>query len=404
MSRITLSAQSLEGLFHNKGSSSTSTQGVQFDWALLLTALSLLAVGVVMVTSASVALAGDLNQQVLNYFWRHLVYLFLGLVAAWAVTQVSMQWWYQQSWWLLAMALVLLVLVLIPGIGKTVNGSTRWLNLGVISVQVSEVAKLCLIFYTAGYLVRRAEQVRASWWGFIKPLLVLMLVALLLLLQPDFGALVVTMAGVVGIIFLSGVRLKYFLALLLACIGSISVLAVSQSYRLERITAYIDPWADQYDTGYQLTQALIAFGRGEWFGVGLGNSVQKMFYLPEAHTDFVFAIVGEELGLLGVLIIIGLYAFLLGRALYIAVSAQQAGQQFNSLVAYGIALLLGIQSLINLGVNTGLLPTKGLTLPLISYGGSSLIISCVCVAILLRIHRELPQVDGPKPAREGAYE
>jgi len=362
------------------------------DKALILAAILIIITGVIMVTSASIALSEDSGQHALNYFWRHLVYLSAGLLVACFVLHLPMTWWQQKSSLFLLGALFLLVLVLVPGIGKTVNGSTRWLDFGVISVQVSELAKLCMIFYTASYLVRRFDQVKASWWGFVKPLLVLLLVSVLLLLEPDFGALVVIMASVVGMIFLSGVCFKHFATLLAVCIGSVSFLAVSQSYRLQRITAYIDPWADQYNSGYQLTQALIAFGRGEWFGVGLGNSVQKLFYLPEAHTDFVFAIIGEELGLLGVLGVIGLYAFILWRGMNIARLADLAGQRFNALVAYGVTLLLGIQALINLGVNTGLLPTKGLTLPLISYGGTSLIVSCMCIGLLLRIQLELPAV------------
>lgn len=365
--------------------------GIELDIPLLVVAIILLVTGLVMVASASVDIAEARNQQALYYFWRHSAYLIVGICAGFAFLRLPMRWWHEQSWALLAFALFLLVLVLVPGIGKTVNGSTRWLGLGIINVQASEIAKLCLVIYTASYLVRRFDQVRESWWGFSKPLLVLMLVAFLLLLEPDFGALVVTMSAVIGVIFLSGVRIKHFAALL--AVGSVSVgmLAVSQTYRLKRLTAYIDPWADQYDTGYQLTQALIAFGRGEWFGVGIGNSVQKLFYLPEAHTDFVFAIIGEELGLAGVLAVILLYAFLLWRGLDIARRAERAGQKFNALAGYGLTLLIGVQTLINLGVNTGLLPTKGLTLPLISYGGSSLIVSCVCIGVLLRIYMELPE-------------
>ncbi|OZG72035.1 putative lipid II flippase FtsW [Hahella sp. CCB-MM4] len=365
------------------------SHAVEVDLPLLGAAIALLAFGLVMVTSASLDVADVRNHQALYYFWRHGAYILIGLFVGFAMLRVPLRWWHEQSWVLLAIALAVLLAVLIPGIGRTVNGSTRWVGLGIINIQPSEIAKVCMVIYTASYLVRRMDEVRGSWWGFIKPLLVLMLVALLLLMEPDFGALVVIMSAIVGMIFLSGVALKHFGALLVMCVSSVALLAISQPYRLKRLTAYTDPWADQFNSGYQLTQSLIAFGRGELTGVGLGNSVQKLFYLPEAHTDFVFAIIGEELGLIGVLVVLALYGVLLWRGMSIARSAEKAGQLFNAYVGYGITLLLGVQALINLGVNTGLLPTKGLTLPLISYGGSSLIISCLCVGILLRIRAEL---------------
>ncbi|WP_431688025.1 putative lipid II flippase FtsW [Hahella sp. NBU794] len=367
---------------------SKNTQTMTLDMPLLGSALALAAIGLIMVTSASVDFADDANGQALYYMWRHLSYLLAGVAVGFVILRLPLQWWHKQSWILLVVALGFLVAVLIPGIGRTVNGSTRWISLGVINIQASEIAKVCLAIYTASYLVRRLDEVRGSWWGFAKPLLVLTLVALLLLMEPDFGALVVTMCAVVGMIFLSGVALSRFAALLMFCVGSVALLAVSQPYRLKRLTAYTDPWADQFDSGYQLTQALIAFGRGEWSGVGLGNSIQKLFYLPEAHTDFVFAIIAEELGLLGSLLIIVLFGVLLWRGMHVSRMAERAGQLFNAYTGYGVTLLLGGQALINLGVNTGLLPTKGLTLPLISYGGSSLIISSLCVAILLRIGSE----------------
>ncbi|WP_020409309.1 putative lipid II flippase FtsW [Hahella ganghwensis] len=376
---------------------------VEVDLPLLGAAFALLCFGLVMVTSASIDVAEVRNQQALFYFWRHSAYILIGLFCGFVMLRVPLRWWHEQSWVLLAIAMTVLLAVLIPGIGKTVNGSTRWISLGIINVQPSEIAKVCMVIYTASYLVRRMDEVRGSWWGFIKPLLVLMIVALLLLMEPDFGALVVIMAAVVGMIFLSGVALKHFGALLIMCVSSVALLAVSQPYRLKRLTAYTDPWADQFNSGYQLTQSLIAFGRGELTGVGLGNSVQKLFYLPEAHTDFVFAIIGEELGLIGVLVTLGLYGLLLWRGMSIAKSAERSGQLFNAYVGYGITLLLGVQALINLGVNTGLLPTKGLTLPLISYGGSSLIISCLCVGILLRIRAELGAEEKSKnKSQEGA--
>lgn len=300
---------------------------------------------------------------------------------------MPVSWWERSGWLLLGIGLLVLVLVLTP-MGRTVNGSTRWIPLGLFNVQVSEVAKLCLIAYLAGYVVRRRDELLNTWAGFLKPLVVLGLASVLLVIQPDFGATVVLVTAAAGMIFLSGVRLTRFAPLIgiLAVLGTI--LVVTQPYRLKRVVSYLDPWKDQFDTGYQLTQSLIAFGRGEWVGVGLGNSIQKLFFLPEAHTDFIFAIIAEEFGLLGALIVLGLFTALVVSGFVIARRADKAGMPFGACFSYGLTLLMGLQAGINMAVSTGLLPTKGLTLPLVSYGGSSLLITCIGIGVLARVEIE----------------
>ena len=283
-----------------------------------------------------------------------------------------------------------LILVLTP-LGLTVNGSTRWIPLGLFNVQVSEVAKLCLIAYLAGYVVRRRDELVNSWWGFIKPVLVLGLASALLVIQPDFGATVVLMTAALGMIFLSGVRLSRFMPLIGICVALGAVLIITQPYRLKRVVSYLDPWQDQFNTGYQLTQSLIAFGRGDWTGVGLGNSIQKLFYLPEAHTDFIFAITAEEFGLLGSMTVLMLFTTMVLTGFVIARKAEKQGMAFAACFSYGITLLMGLQAAINMSVNTGLLPTKGLTLPLMSYGGSSLMVTCIGLGILARVELERQQ-------------
>ena len=359
-----------------------------FDKVLLIVSLGLLVIGLVMIASASIDVADVRNSNPFYYFSRHATFIVLGLLVGAAAYCVPINWWQQNAWFLLSASLFLLVLVILPGIGKTVNGSTRWIGLGSINVQPSEIAKLFLVAYLAGYLVRRHDEVRASWWGFTKPMLVLTVAAFLLLSEPDFGATVVIGAAFMGMIFLSGARLHQFGVLVVVCLIVLMLLVWSQPYRMERLVGYTDPWADQFGSGYQLTQSLIAFGRGEIFGVGLGNSLQKQFYLPEAHTDFVFAILAEEFGLIGSIAIVCLFSLLVFRAFKIARKAEKKDMLFHAYFSYGIAILLGVQASINLGVNMGLLPTKGLTLPLVSYGGSSLVVSIACIAILLRVNHE----------------
>ena len=350
----------------------------------------LLFTGVVMVCSASMEIAAAKNGNAFHYLNRHLVYLCIAVAGGVLAWWVPLSLWQRSGGLLLLCAIALLVLVLVPGIGKTVNGSMRWVRLGVLNFQVSELAKLFLVIYLAGYLVRRLDEVRQQWTGFVKPLAVMAVMIVLLLAEPDFGAVVVMMTAVLGMMFLGGVRLIQFVSLIAVSAGAIALMAVSQPYRMQRLITFMDPWSEEnvYDSGYQLTQALIAFGRGDWSGTGLGNSIQKLFYLPEAHTDFVFAIIAEEMGLFGSVIVIGLLAALALRIFWIGHRAEQQGRFFSAYLAYGIGFIFSAQSLINLGVNTGLLPTKGLTLPLISYGGSSLLVSCIALAIVLRIDFE----------------
>lgn len=369
-----------------------SPRGVDLDVPLLLGCLVLLGLGLVMVTSASSEVAAAQLSGPLHYGIRQGSFLLIGLVAGAVVLMVPVATWKRLGWLLLAAAFVLLLLVLL--VGREINGSIRWIHLGPLNLQASELAKVFVVVYLAGYLVRRQEEVRESWRGFLKPIAVLIPMAVLLLLEPDFGATVVLLGAAAGMLFLGGVGLVRFGLSAGLAIGVVWLLVKTQPYRVARLTTFTDPWSDQFGAGYQLTQALIAFGRGEWFGVGLGNSIQKQFYLPEAHTDFVFAILAEELGMIGALATLALLVFVCLRALYIGLWAEQAKQHFAAYVAYGLALLWIGQILINIGVNVGLLPTKGLTLPFLSYGGSSLMICCVSLAMLLRIDWERRQLLG----------
>jgi len=356
------------------------------DWMLLLAVLALVGLGVVMVSSASLHLAGSGNS--FHYLSKHLIALALGLMAAFVALQVPSHWWEKGSTLLYFFGLLLLAVVLIPGVGKTVNGATRWVALGPFNLQTSEFMKLFMIFYMSGYLVRRQVEVAHSVWGVIKPLLLLSVAVIMLMAQPDFGTTVVLLATALGLLFLGGAPLWQFGLLLLLAVAGGAVLVITSPYRLERVTSFLNPWADPLDSGYQLSQALIAFGRGEWTGVGLGNGIQKQFYLPEAHTDFIMAVIGEEFGLVGTLTVIALFAILVWRAFSIGAAAESLQRRFAAYVCYGIGLWLGMQAFINVGVNVGMLPTKGLTLPFISYGSNSMIIACLAVGVLLRIHWE----------------
>ncbi|MCG8324403.1 MAG: putative lipid II flippase FtsW [Thiotrichales bacterium] len=360
----------------------------RYDGWLLGVIVFLLLLGLTMVTSSSVSIADRIYQDPLYYFWRQLIAVVSGVAFALLVMRMPLQFWQTISVPLLALGVLLLILVLMPGIGKEVNGSMRWISLGPIAFQASEPVKLCIIAYMAGYLVRQNDQVKTSFAGFIRPIAVVTAISGLLLLEPDYGACIVLFATTLGMLFLAGVPLSRFFTWVLAASMALATLAVLSPYRMQRLMSFIDPWQDPFNTGFQLTQALIAFGRGDWFGVGLGSSVQKLFYLPEAHTDFVFAVLAEELGLLGVVVVILLFGFLVIRSLIIGQMAESSGQLFAGYFAYGIGLLLGVQSFINIGVNMGLLPTKGLTLPLMSYGGNSVFVTCVLLGILLRIEYE----------------
>ena len=363
-------------------------RGIDLDFPLLAGCLALLGLGLVMITSASTEVAAALTGNPLYHMIRHLIYLALGLTAGVVTLLVPMAFWQRFGGTLLLVAVVLLIMVLLPGIGREVNGANRWIGFGMFNVQPSELAKLFTVLFLAGYLVRRQTEVREKLIGFLKPLAVLAPIAGLLLAEPDFGATVVLVGASIAMLFLGGVNLWRFIPLAAGVLAAGALVMTGQSYRMQRLTNFVDPWADQFGAGYQLSQALIAFGRGEWFGVGLGNSVQKQFYLPEAHTDFVFAVLAEELGMVGALATVALFVFVSVRALYIGLWAEKAKQLFSAYVAYGLAFLWIGQVLINIGVNVGLLPTKGLTLPFLSYGGSSLVICCVSLALLLRIEWE----------------
>jgi len=360
----------------------------RFDYLLLSGASALVVLGLVMVASASITLADRELGQPFYYAIRQAVYIGLGAVAGVSLFRLRLVLLEQAGLVLLVSGMALLLAVLVPGIGHEVNGSVRWINTGLFRLQVSEPAKLMILVYLASYLARHGEEVRTQLSGFIKPLVILGLAAILLLLEPDFGATVVLTATAMGMIFIAGVKLWQFSGMLGMAALSLGGLAVSSPYRMERLTTFLNPWADPFDSGFQLTQSLIAIGRGEWLGVGLGAGIQKLFYLPEAHTDFVFAVLAEELGLLGVCLVIALYTLIVWRAFVIAGTAEKAGNAFASLLAYGIGIWIGLQAFINMGVNMGLLPTKGLTLPLMSYGGSSMVVMCAAVALLLRVDFE----------------
>ncbi|MDG1944797.1 MAG: putative lipid II flippase FtsW [Halioglobus sp.] len=358
------------------------------DMPMILLALALLMVGLVAISSASIEYADWHYQNAWYHTQHHLVYLLASIITAAAVYCVKPQFWLDTGWWWLFAALALLILVLIPGVGREVNGSQRWLPIGPFTLQPSEFAKLAVVVYLAGYMVRREYEMRNQWQGFLKPMTVLFAMTLLLMIEPDFGATVIVSAAAFGMLFLAGVKLGHFLLVLLGALAALLVLVVSEPYRVKRLTAYTDPWADPYNTGFQLTQSLIAFGRGEWFGVGLGNSVQKLFYLPEAHTDFVYSIWAEETGFVGAIAVIGLYAALIGRILWAGRQSLKVGNPFGAYICYGVALIFSGQAFINMGVSSGLLPTKGLTLPFVSYGGTSLIVCCAMVGLVLRIDRD----------------
>jgi len=360
----------------------------RFDLSLVLAVAALLALGLVMVGSASIAIADRELSQPFYFLIRQSIFVIIGVAIASVVVMVPLYVWERFSALLLLSGIMLLMVLLIPGIGHSVNGSIRWLSLGVFNLQPSELMKLFVIVYLAGYLVRRGEEVRNRVWGFMKPMLLLMVIALLLLMEPDLGATAVIFATALGMMFLGGVRLWQFGVLLMMVLSAIAVLTITSPYRMERVTAFLNPWADPFNSGFQLTQSLIAFGRGEWFGLGLGGSIQKLFYLPEAHTDFVFAVLAEELGLLGSVSVVLLFSFIAWRAFRIAMNAQKLGLDFAAYTAFGISLWICMQAFINIGVNMGVLPTKGLTLPLMSYGGSSMLVTCTAIALLLRVDIE----------------
>lgn len=363
---------------------------VDLDQGLIWTIVFLLGLGLVMVYSASIAIA-DAGRGVGGtgyYLLRHASYLAVGLLLGLLAFLVPMRAWQKYAVHLLAFGALLLVLVLIPGIGLEVNGSRRWISLFVVNFQPSELMKFFVVIYAAGYVVRKANCLDSFREGFLPMLLIMSIVGTLLLLEPDFGAFVVVTVLIMVILFLGGMSLKLYAGLICFLLIGLGLLILDEPYRMDRIIAFMDPWADPGGKGYQLSHALIAFGRGEWLGVGLGASVEKLFYLPEAHTDFLFAVLAEELGFVGVVAVIMLFAWLIIRAFAIGHQANKLDCQYSALVAQGIGVWIGLQAFINMGVNMGVLPTKGLTLPLMSFGGSSITVICIALAVLLRVDWE----------------
>ena len=363
-----------------------------FDRTLFWIVLFLFGIGLVMVYSASIAIA-DAGRHASGghpaYFLvRQAVFLVLGFVMGAIAFQVPMRTWQKMALYLFAAAAVLLVLVLIPGIGREVNGSRRWLSLFVINLQPSEFMKLCVVIYAADYTVRKAAYMQDLKKGFLPMFLVMFVSGFLLLQEPDFGAFAVITAIAMSALFLGGMNWKLFVGLIGMLLIGFVLLIWTSPYRMKRVVGFMDPWSDPFGKGYQLSHALIAIGRGEWFGVGLGGSVEKLFYLPEAHTDFLLAVIGEELGFAGIAAVIGLFAWLVIRAFSIGRTAASLERYFPALVAQGIGIWLGVQTIINLGVNMGVLPTKGLTLPLLSFGGSGIVSNCIALAMLFRIDFE----------------
>jgi len=360
----------------------------ELDFVLILLFALLLALGVVMIASVTLDQAAILKGNPFYHLKRHLIYLIVGGVAFFMALLIPINWWNKHCPTLIVVSLVMLILAITPGIRSEGGSAYRWIHLGFFNVQPSEFAKVFSMVFLAGYLVRRAQEIRESYIGFFKPFIVLLPVSALIIIEPDFGATFVLMMSALILMFLGGVDLIRFSLLGLFGFVMVCILIIMEPYRLLRFTSHLNPWEDPFGAGYQLTQSLIAFGRGEIWGLGLGNSVQKQFYLPEAHTDFIFAILAEELGLVGALLCMFLLLVFCIRIFFIGVNALEKGYLFGAYFAYGLAALFSCQILISIGVNVGVLPTKGLTLPFISYGGSSLVTCCLCVGILLRIEWE----------------
>jgi len=361
---------------------------VRPDTWVLLPALLLLSIGIVMVGSASIAIAEGQGASTYHYLLRHLVFITVGVSLALLLKVIPMAFLERVSRPMLALSILLLLIVLVPGIGHTVNGSTRWIRLGFVNFQVVEAVKLMVIIYLAGYLARKTHLVQSRFFDTLKPLMYAGLLSAILLLQPDMGSAAVITAIVAGMVWLAGAAWRHIFVLGLLTLPAFGFAAM-EPYRLRRIVSFMDPWADPFASGFQLTQALIAVGRGELFGVGIGASIQKLFYLPEAHTDFIFAVLAEEFGLAGVIAVLALFLLLVTRIMVIGIMAHRSGKPFAGFVAYGIGLWIGLQAVVSVGVNLGVLPTKGLTLPLISSGGSSMLMTLIAIGIVLRIKYEM---------------
>jgi cell division protein FtsW len=371
----------------------------RFDPWLLLAIIGLVAFGIVMVASSSIAVADGQHIGEFHYLERHLLFLACGgAVAVGIALWMELDTLEKYSGWLMLGTFVLLLLVFVPHIGMRINGARRWINLGISGFQPVELAKLTVVLYVASYLVRHRDSVETKFLGAVKPMAVAGLTAVLLLAQPDFGSAALIGIVTIGMLWLGGARMRNLVIMGLPAIPLGAWLALSTDYRVRRITSFLDPWKDPFDNGFQLTQALIAVGRGKWFGVGLGGSVQKLFYLPEAHTDFILAVIGEELGFVGVLFVLLLFALLVGRGLQLGLRGVEVGQQRAGYVAFGISLMIGLQALVSVGVNLGVLPTKGLTLPLISSGGSSTLVTCIMLGVLVRATYEIHRADARRMA------
>ncbi|HET7358714.1 MAG TPA: putative lipid II flippase FtsW [Rhodanobacteraceae bacterium] len=365
----------------------------RYDVPLLLAAIALASFGVVMVASSSIAVAAGQHLGPFYYLQRHLVFLGMGIALAVFAARLELRFVEKHHLLWMLVGIVLLLAVFLPFFGMRINGARRWINLVVTSFQPVEAVKLIVIVYLASYLVRHRDGVERKLFGVIKPVGVALFIAALLLAQPDFGSAALVIAVTVGMIWLGGARMRNLLLLGAPLVPIAAWIALSQDYRIKRLTSFLDPWKDPFNDGFQLTQALIAIGRGEWTGVGLGASVQKLFYLPEAHTDFILAVIGEELGLLGILAVLVLFGILVGRGLLIGLKGVELGQRFAGYVAFGISLMIGLQALVSIGVNLGVLPTKGLTLPLISSGGSSVLMTCAMIGVLLRATYEINRAE-----------
>ncbi|HEY4146347.1 putative lipid II flippase FtsW [Pinirhizobacter sp.] len=377
-----------------------------YDMLLLVAAILLVSMGLVMIASSSIAVADGANKGAFYFLKRHTLFISLGFLCAVVAARTELKTLEKHSFLLMLLAVIMLLGVFLPVLGMRINGARRWLNLFITSFQPVEAMKLVLVVYLASYLVRHRDGVEYKLFGVVKPLLVAGFVVVLLLAQPDFGSSALVIAVTVGMIWLAGARMRNLVLLGLPLVPAIAWAAMTEDYRMKRLTSFLDPWAHPYDDGFQLTQALIAIGRGEWLGVGLGSSVQKLFYLPEAHTDFILSVIAEELGLAGVLFVIALFAVLVGRGLVIGLRGVEIGQRFAGYIAFGLSLMIGLQAIVSIGVNLGVLPTKGLTLPLISYGGSSVLLTCVMVGVLLRATFEINRaIDaramGPRVATDG---
>ena len=380
---------------YNEGSQATRRSDAKgrYDLSLVLAALTLASLGVVMVASSSIAVADGQHVGQFYYLDRHLVSLALGIAACIVVTRLELAWLERHALVLLLGGGVLLLAVFVPLVGIRVNGARRWIRLGFLGFQSVEAVKLILVVYMASYLVRHRENVQASLFGVFKPIGIAGVLVGMLLMQPDFGSATLLLAVTIGMVWLGGARVRN-LALLGALVApGLAWVALSRDYRVTRLTSFLDPWADPFKDGFQLTQALIAIGRGEWVGVGLGASVQKLFYLPEAHTDFILAVIAEELGFAGIVLVLALFAWLVGRGFVLGLRAVEQGQRFAGYSAFGVSMMIALQALVSIGVNLGVLPTKGLTLPLISSGGSSVLMTCAMIGLLIRVSYEVSRAD-----------